>query len=314
MPLITTLIGSYPPVRLPLPPLSEGEIIASIRNAVHQQQEAVKDKPIDWLFVSGQPQSDVVGIFAHGLGLSGEGLPYNVNQEIKHLKPITLHELVIAADTVPGKPLKAHITGPTLMAESSHLTNQSPSHYRDNTAIPRQLTLDIAHALAEEAKALTKPSGIPVAYLQIDEPTLVYGANLDLAREAIEYIRLASAVPTILHVCGDVGDIMEKLLEMPVDILSLEYQYLRELTWLNASRLSESGKKIALGCISVNRDDIPSVRWLKRELYFAIERYGLENIWGISPNCGMRMSDPSLARARMDRLVEVAVEITAQFH
>lgn len=313
MPLIVTLTGSYPPVRLAPPLLSDSEIEQSIHSAIRAQRAAVKDRPIQWVVVSGQPQNDIVGIYAPGMGLAGTALPYQVTQEIKYTEPITLRELEIAAEVIDGQqPLKAHITDPSLMAESCKLTTSAPSHYRDD---PRQLTLDFAHALAEEAHLLTHTPNLGIRYLQIDAPTLAYGADLDLAHKGIEIVTsaVASGVQTILHVCGDVSKIMEILLEMPVDILNVENQHLNGLAWLNANRLKSSNKKFALGCIPVNVDDIPSVRWLERELLFAVERYGVQNIWGITPNCGLRFSDPDKAQQRLDRLAEVALKIATRF-
>ena len=106
---------------------------------------------------------------------------------------------------------------------------------------------------------------------------------------------------------------MEDLLDMPVDVLNAKGRHLRALPWLNADRLAQSAKKLAIGCIRVDVDEVPSARWLERELLFAAERYGAENIWGITSECGLRMSDPQLARARLDRLVEVAVKVASQF-
>ena len=316
MSLTVSLTGSYSPVRLPPPPLTDKEVEESIRNAVNQQQQAIGNTSVRWLFVDGQPRSDIVGIFAHGLGLFGEGLPYSVTQEIRHIRPITLRDLEIAAKAADGQPLKAHITGPTLMAESCELTPDALPRYRNDPEFPRQLTLDLARALAEEARLLIRAPDLSVTHLQIDEPTLVYGADLKLASEAIEIIAQvarAAGIPTILHVCGDVGDIMEDLLDVPVDILNVKGRHLRALPWLNADRLAQSGKELAIGCIRVDVDEIPSVRWLERELLFAAERYGMENIWGITPECGLRMSDPQLARARLDRLVEVALKVASRF-
>jgi len=316
MPLIISLPGSYPPVRLSPPPLTEEEVEESIRRAIAHQQEAIRDAPIEWLFVDGQPRSDIVGIFAPSLGLSGVGLPYQVTQEIRHTKPITLRDLEIAAEAANGRPLKAHITGPTLMAESCELTADAPARYREDPEPPRRLTLDLAHALAEEARQIVNAPGLSVTHLQVDEPTLVYGADLSLAGEAlgiITQVAREAGLPTILHVCGDIGDIMEDLLKMPVDILNVEGSHLREVHWLDADCLARSGKKLAIGCIPVNVEEIPSVRWLERELLFATERYGVEHIWGITTECGLRMSDLELAQARLYRLVEVARAVASRF-
>src|SRR5690606_32768042 len=129
--------------------LSNSEVEQSIRNTIRAQQDAFKNKSIQWVFVSGQPQGDIVGIFAAGLGLVGTALPYEVVQEVRHIQPITLNELEIAAEAVGGQyPLKAHITDPLLMAESSKVAKDGPLSYRDDPDPLRKLAIDFAHALA----------------------------------------------------------------------------------------------------------------------------------------------------------------------
>jgi len=305
MALVATLAGGLPSVYWP--PLSDDMFRQSIQQAIAYQQEAIEQKTVDWLYVSGQPQRDVVGIFASGLGLEGDGNPYIVNRDIGYLRPITLDELRIAFES-GGQPLKAHITGPTLIAEACKLSDTAPARYRDDSAYPRELTLDLARALAAEAEQIAR-AGLPIPFIQIDEPTLVYGADLDLAREAVALIvepLQGSSIKTILHVCGDVGDIVEQLLDFPVDILNFELQHINEIEGLDASRLMSSYKQLALGIIPVNQDDVPSVLSLERDLFFAIERYGAEQIWGITPTCGQRMCELEKARERTARLAEVA--------
>lgn len=307
--LISTTIGSYPPT--PFEPgsgsLSDLEVEKLIRRAIADQKAAAqKYDDVSWLYVDGQPRSDVVGIFAHGVGLKGDRKPYQVSQEIEYRGPITLSDLRIAAEAAEGGRLKAHITGPTLMAESCELTASAP--YRD----PRELTLALARALAEEARLLTT-SGLAIDYLQIDEPTLVYGADLELARDAVKIIAQASEVPVILHVCGDVGDpeILDALLDMPVHILSVEGQHLRDLASLDSDLLKRKDKRLALGCMPVNTNTLPNARWLERELLFAIERYGIDNLWGITPDCGLRWSDLEVAQKRLELLAEAVHTIAS---
>jgi 5-methyltetrahydropteroyltriglutamate--homocysteine methyltransferase len=314
MTLFATLVGSYPPVRRFPPALDDEEVKQSIRDAVARQQEVLQDGSVRWLFVSGQPQRDVVGIFAAGLGLGGTGNPYIVEQDITYHGPITYDELEITAQACDYAQIKAHVTGPTLIAESCEVLPSAPARYREADA-PRLLTLDLARALAEEARHILNFK-LPVAYLQIDEPTLVYGANLTLAREALEILVQpvrGSQIQTILHVCGDVGDIMQDLLEFPVDVLNVELRHINEIGWLDRRRMADSGKKLALGCIAVNRDDTPSILALERDLFFARERYGAEHIWGITPSCGLRMSTKDKAYERLQRLAEVAEQVSGSF-
>ncbi len=319
MSLIVTLTGSYPPHPDIDPPrsLSIEEAEPSIRYAVEQQQQAVGDKLIYWLYVSGQPQDDIVSIYAKGLdGLEGEHLPFKVVGEIKHTSPIALRELEIAHQAVGGKPLKIHITGAMLMAEhnSIELTEKSPARYReDDKNLRRNLIIDIANALAEEARLLTNNTSLNVRYLQIDEPPLTAGVDPALAKEAIEIIAKASKVPVVLHVCGDISPIMSQLLEMQVDILNVEGQHLIRVRDLTSQLLRDHGKKLAIGCLPVNANEIPTERQLERDLLRMADRFGAENIWGITPNCGMRWSDREVARLRLNRLANVAFKVALRF-
>lgn len=306
--MIATTVGSFPPLRRPS--LNNEEMRPSIEQAIRYQQQAFQGKSVEWIYVSGQPQRDVVGIFAHGLHLSGSGNPYIVNEAISYRDPITIEELRTTAKVIGTKKpaLKAHITGPILIAESCELGAKAPERYRDDPDPPRKLTLDLAEALAQEVEQIVN-SELHIPYIQIDEPTLVYGADLELARTAIDIIVRPAPkdkIETLLHVCGDVGGIMDKLLDFPIDILSIELRYLNEIDWLDSRRLAESGKRLALGIIPVNQDEVPSVLSLERELFFASERYGAEHIWGITPSCGQRMSTLDQACERIERLAEVA--------
>ncbi|MBI4738753.1 hypothetical protein HY772_04240 [Candidatus Woesearchaeota archaeon] len=319
MSLIVTLTGSYPPHPDIDPPrsLTIEEAEPSIRFAVEQQQQAVSGRPVNWLYVSGQPQDDIVSIYAKGLdGLKGEHLPFKVVSEIKHTTPIALRELEIAHQAIDGKPLKAHITGAMLMAEhnSIELTENSPVLYRnDDPDLRRHLIIDIANALAEETRLLTNNSSLNIQYVQIDEPPLTAGADSTLAKEAIEIIAKASKVPVILHVCGDISPIMNQLLDIQVDILNVEGQHLTRVRDLTPQLLRDHGKKLAIGCLPVNANEIPTERQLERDLLRMADRYGAENIWGITPNCGMRWSDRDVARLRLDRLANVALKVASRF-
>lgn len=320
MSFYATITGTYPPLKPPSEPLTEQQTIDSVRNALRDQIGANVDKDINWIFVDGQPQSDIVGIFARGLGLIGDGLPYRIKDRIKpRERSVTSFTLKAAASFLReqglvGAQLKAHITGPTLMAESCFLnTEETPERYQDTSEGFRQLTLDFAEALAQEVRLLQQETELPLVFIQIDEPTLAYGADLTLARDAVGIITKVATVPTILHVCGNVRDILEQLLTFPVNILNVEGRHIRMLPWLNRNRLQESGKKLALGCFPVNTRAVPHIHSLERELLFDKDRYGPEHIWGITPDCGLRMSDFETAKSYLKCLTEVAQRITPSF-
>lgn len=308
MKLHTTLTGSFPPFG------SDGSsdpILESIINAVREQIDANID-----VLVDGQPRSDIVGIFANGVGLEGDGLPYHVTRELaRPSHSVTLLDLETAARATDGRPLKAHITGPTVIAESCVLAD-APQVYRGKDGF-HHLTLDLAQALAEEARMISQRAReLNIQYLQIDEPSLAFGADLSLAREAVGIVadawRANGGGEVILHVCGDIANILSDLVEMPVDILNIEYVHLREASEAAITRLKESNKKIALGVIPVNTRELPTAQRVAWDLLAARERFGEEHLWGATPNCGLRLSTPEMASKRIHLLNEVAVRVRQQ--
>jgi len=299
MELIATITGSYPP--LPYSASNED----SINRAINDQIDAGID-----LLVDGQVESDIAGIFAgHIEGFSNRIGRYPVIKKITHQEsPITVSSFLYAKSLAQGKRFKAHLTGPTFLAQSSEVGIDSPYTKNSDSA----LIFDIAYALAEEAKALTDAGA---EYIQIDEPSFAYGANIRDGLAAIEIITKHIKHP-ILHVCGDTRHILNQLLSANVEILSVEGQYLRRLININANKLSSNNKKIAYGCMPVNTDHIESLRRLKREIVEAIDLYGVENMWAITPNCGLRLIESNeksqkerLGLKIMKRLAEVARQV-----
>jgi 5-methyltetrahydropteroyltriglutamate--homocysteine methyltransferase len=302
MNVTVTTTGSYPPLRD-----RHDEILVeeSIRRAIENQVEMGVD-----VLVDGQPRSDIVGIFASEIGLDGRTLPYFAANKLGKPKYSTaLADLELASKYAQGRPLKAHLTGPVVIAESC-LEERAHADYLGREGL-RRLVLDIADALAEEALLIAgKAQALNIQYLQIDEPSLVYGANRSLAREGIERVvstwRQNGGGLVLLHVCGDSAAIWEDLLDMPVDILNLESDTLRTLSEEHAKKLAASGKRLALGTVPVNTDHVPSPQRVAREALFAAARFGEEAIWGLTPDCGLRLSPLEKALQRMRRLHEAA--------
>jgi len=297
-----TTTGSFPPLKSELHEDSEAEV--SIKNAMEKQIEAGVD-----ILVDGQVRSDIVGIFARSIGLEGYGLPYHVHKPIgKPTSSITLKDLQTAAKYAKGKPLTAHVTGPTVMAESCEFDEDIPDRYRGDKGF-ENLTMDLAQALAEETHLIANEAKkLGIGYLQIDEPSLVYGADLDLANRAMQTItdvwRNEAGGEIILHACGSIEEIWLDLLKMPVDVLNLESLHLRDLDDKKIKSFRDSDKHLSLGVIRVNSDVIPSPQRVAKEIIYTADRLGMDRIWGITPACGLRLSTSDMAFKRMRCLVD----------
>jgi 5-methyltetrahydropteroyltriglutamate--homocysteine methyltransferase len=292
--VVTTITGSYPPIVD-----EEGKpasVKDSIRRAVDDQIAAGLD-----LLTDGQIRADIVSLFArHIPGFEGDQLPYSVADRITPApKPITVDDHLFAKSLAPGRPFKAHITGPTIMAQTATVDlNRSP--YQSNR--DPSLILDIARALAQEARAVRGQGG--ARYIQIDEPSLGFGADLEVALQAVDLIAAEVEYP-ILHICGDVRHILKSVLDMEhVKAISIEGKYLRQMAWLEKEVLAEHGKQIGYGCIRVDTSQERSVATIQRDIAYAVQRLGAESIWAVHPECGLRQRTRDVALDKVTRMVE----------
>lgn len=296
-----TTTGSFPRIYF-----ENQNIELAIQKVVEDQIEAGVD-----ILVDGQLRADIVGIFAHSIGLKGDGMPYEVSQKIKPPEnSILLPDLRTAAKYAGDRPLKAHITGPSVIAENCHLHEDAPNLYVGDDGFIN-LTLDIANALAHEVRWIAQESKkLNIRFLQIDEPSLVFGGDLEVARKGLEIVtkawKSAGGEQIIMHVCWDFTGIFQKLLEMPVDILNLEAAHVQELSTDEFQALQKSEKKIALGVIPVNTDQQPAPERIAREALFACDMVSPKYFWGLTPVCGMRSSTPALAKDSMRCLARAA--------
>lgn len=172
--------------------------------------------------------------------------------------------------------------------------------------------LDVAHAQAAEIRSVLEHcTECNVRFIQIDEPTLASAAShdLDVEMEALSIIREASSVPVILHVYLNF-DILEFLLAAPFDILNVEWRHMKNIHWLTRNHLTHYNKRLALGCIPVNRYLVKPIRKIEQEMRTAIDRFGKDRIWGITPNSALRWSTERMSELYLDQLSRVAEHLT----
>ena len=287
MPLEVTLTGSYPA------PLNRPVTDEDIRQAVRDQTQAGMT-----VLVDGQLRADIAGLFAPVVAPGDSvALPLKVTGKIKPLHSgITVDDYKIAKIEAGKRQVKAHLTGPTFLAENCRINDALYQGPTDSALI-----YDIAEALAAEAQFLCAAGA---TIIQIDEPTLAYGPDVKVALKALEII--VRKIPfSILHTCGDVTDIFQQLLDAPVQVLNVEWEHLRGLDWANCRLLENHEKKIALGCLAVDTDTIESLPRIRQIVMTAVNRFG-DCLWGLTPNCGLRLSTRDLAMRRMQILVQAA--------
>jgi 5-methyltetrahydropteroyltriglutamate--homocysteine methyltransferase len=306
MALKTSLIGSYPPIdgAKPYRQLPESDFEALVQKSIERAIKDQMDLGID-ILVDGQVRDDAVSLFCrHIPGFSGNTLPYRVVQLVRPSEqPITLSDYLFAKELADGKPLKAHLTGPMTIAKGSDV---DPASGYSGKTDPR-LIMDIAEALGMEARYLVEKGA---EIIQIDEPMLGNASDLDMAFQAMKKIIEIGKIPfPALHACGNVGGIFHQLLDhSPVRAISMEGNWLRqeELADINNETLRRSGKQIGLGCISVSDYKVEKNRTVENFIDQMVQRLGVENIWAIVPNCGLRLMRVDTARSKLEVMVAAA--------
>ena len=298
MTLKTSTTGSYPPLEED----TKIQIHEFIERAIRDQLELDLD-----ILVDGQVRDDIVSLFAKAIPeLSGDRLPYRVKDRIRPLeRAITVQDYEYASKLIPGdsnKPLKAHVTGPMTIARSLFIETPSYEGIED-----KKLIFDLAEMIGQEAKYLVQ-AGAKI--VQIDEPVLAKGVDLNIAFEAMKIIVNKGEIPyPALHACGNVTGILEDVLQrFPVKMISMEGEWLksRELRHIQQSYLQDVDKVIGLGCIKVSNYQVERLLSVQNFLDQMISRLGEDRIWAAMPNCGLRAVPYDVAKEKLKVLVEAA--------
>lgn len=288
----TSVVGSYPIS------LTKDEFIRSFETHedpyLHAVGEAVRDQisaGIDTVS-TGQVRTDMVSEFTRRFAgiIERKNEKYAIHK-IKFVEPVTLKDLLCAREFLPeGKKLKAVITGPFTLAKSCKITEDSG--YKNL----EEIAFDFAEALNQEAKSVEGIADV----IQFDEPYFSqdfpgYGKDL------ISEVRKGLEKPVVLHVCGDVSEIFDKLTKYEVDILDHEFAANPNLLERIAS--VSFGQKIGYGCVSSHNKRIEDVDEIARNIEKAIEVFGEERII-LDPDCGLRYLLREIAYQKISNMVE----------
>ena len=281
--LPTTVVGSYPVV-------SGGGFSSFVNPLRSAMKRAVEDQiraGID-IISDGQVRGDMVGAFTSRLpGIRGQEV---VGKVLPASAPITAADVKYARRRTPL--VKGIVTGPTTLAHALHL---STPQYRNR----EELVPDLALALAMEARALQEEG---IAVLQIDEPILSTGmGDLAVAKKAIGIIAGQVSVPVCLHVCGDLGRVVDALLSYPVQILDFEFsKNPGNMEIISGKDLG--GRMIGFGCVDSADPEVEPVETILSRIRAGMELFGPERML-IDPDCGLRMHTRDTAYAKLSRMV-----------
>jgi len=287
--LATTVVGSYPVVK--------GSGLKSLFDPLHAAVEtAVADQigaGID-IISDGQVRGDMIGAFTSQLpGVKGQEVIGKIQPAAG---PITTADTKFAISKFPK--VKGIITGPSTLAHGLHI---STPMYRNK----EELALDLAAALIVEAKSLEAAG---VTLLQIDEPILSTGiADLAIGKQAVEMITSAVHVPTCMHVCGNLGNVLDEILKYNVTVFDFEFSK-NQANLDIISRRDLSGHMLGYGCLDNTTDEVESVEQIRKQIEKGVEYFD-PKILLIDPDCGMRMRSRESAYWKLKNMCEAAKEV-----
>ena len=287
--LATTVVGSYPVVK--------GGGLRSLLDPLHSAVEtAVSDQILAGIDIisDGQVRGDMIQAFSsHLAGIKGQEVIGKVQPASG---PITTSDTKYAIGKAPK--VKGIITGPTTLAHGLHIATPM---YRNKD----ELALDLAAALVVEARSL-EAAGITL--IQIDEPILSTGvADLAIAKQAIDLITASLRVPTCMHVCGNLADVIDGILKFNVNVLDFEFSKNPKNLELFGSR-DLAGRMIGYGCVDSSTDAVESIPEIKTRIERGVEVFGPRTML-IDPDCGMRMRTREAAFWKLKNMCEAAKEV-----
>jgi 5-methyltetrahydropteroyltriglutamate--homocysteine methyltransferase len=287
--LATTVVGSYPVVRKGGLRSFLDPLYGAVETAVADQIAAGVDIVSD-----GQVRGDMIGVFTAKLpGIRGQEVVGKIQPAAA---PVTVADAKYAVSKAPR--VKGIITGPTTLAHGLHI---SIPMYRNK----EELAVDLAAALVPEARGL---EGAGIALLQIDEPILSTGiADLAVAKETIDLIAKSVRVPICMHVCGNLGNVIDEILKYNVHVFDFEFSKNPGNLDL-MSRRDLAGRMIGFGCVDSATDTVESVAEIKRNIERGVAIFGPRAML-IDPDCGMRMRSRDAAFAKLKNMCEAAKEV-----
>lgn len=181
------------------------------------------------------------------------------------------------ARALSPRPVKPVLTGPYTLAKFS-IANHKP--YRNL----EKLALAYAAALALEVEALVH-AGANI--IQVDEPAILkFPAECDILREAVKLLadRKGAARMALYTYFGDAEPLFERFLELPVDVIGLDFTYSPRLVDVVAS--SDVEKALGLGLVDGRNTRREEPRVVARAIEKMLPGMRAAEAY-LNPSCGL---------------------------
>jgi 5-methyltetrahydropteroyltriglutamate--homocysteine methyltransferase len=186
-----------------------------------------------------------------------------------------------------GRELKGIITGPYTMAKGSE-----NRHYRS----VEDLAFAYADGLAKEAAALDAV----VDYVQVDEPFFSVEYP-EYGRRLLEKVFSGVSKPRMLHVCGDVSSIFERLVDYKVDCLEHEFAANPGL-WETVTDV-DFEQTLGVGVVRSDINKAETAEEIKARIEVALANREPNKLM-FNPDCGLRNLDPMVAKTKLKNMVK----------
>lgn len=297
LPLVTTIVGSYPSDGLPPR--------RAMQRAIEDQIAAGID-----LVSDGQMRGDMISVFAEripGFRRASDGV-WEIAEALDFPpSPLLATDYAFARGLVAGRAeLKGVVTGPVTLALSCRIAAGAPYSHPADPALILRLT----EVLGREVAALVAAGARAV---QVDEPMLsnALGSTLspELAHDALRDLAALPRFP-ILHVCGDVRGISDELLALPFAVLDIENTRIANVAAFDHEQLDAAGTIISAGCVDTQDAAVESVATIRERIETVLDSITAERLW-LSPDCGLRALSRDAAKAKLTHLVEAVNEVRA---
>lgn len=275
---------------------------ALVRAALKEQEEAgldlVTDGQVRWYDPISHLAGRLVGIELNGLLRFFDTNFYFrqpiVQEEIKRQNGLLLSEYEFArANTT--KPVKPVLTGPYTLARHSIVEYEG---YKDLGA----LTLAYTQALATEIEALAH-AGAEI--IQIDEPAILkHPADFPILQRALHFLNKhkGKAKLALYVYFGDPLPLYERLQQLPIDILGLDFTYSPKL----AERIVAVGgrKPLALGLVDGRNTRLEEPVGVAHLIDRLLLRVKGEPCY-LNPSCGLEYLPRDRALAKLKLLQQI---------
>lgn len=320
MNIITTVVGSYPTRSFKAESFNE-KITQSLglydpyKYTIKSTVKSFVESDID-ILCDGQVRGDMIQIFANKINGCKivDNTTYIVGKITPAAHPISTRDFQLAYKTAKSldskyelnasldsifeheaKGIKGIITGPTTLVHSSMIDKFYTT--KENAIY------DMAKALSVEARALEKEGACAI---QIDEPFISTGAeDINVSRKAIEIITQSLDIPVILHVCGDLENVLGDLLKFDVDILDFEFSGMKQnINHLKKAWKPNCNKLIGIGCLNTKLKSVDKQTDVENTIKDVLEIIKSNNII-IDPDCGMRMLSSTVAEGKLNILKDI---------